>query len=89
MVFPFPREHPELSLLLNHDLQLGEREDKTQEKNKRVLFHYESAGVRFTSETEQEIKAKSVKGIVHWSSFSHTHVIPNPNDNFYFYFFFS
>lgn len=47
VVFPFPREHPELSLLLNHDLQLGERGEETEkQKNKRVLFHYESAGVR-------------------------------------------
>lgn len=36
VVFPFPREHPELSLLLNHDLQLGERGEET-EKQKGVI----------------------------------------------------
>jgi len=34
VVFPFPKEHPELSLLLNHDLQPGERR---REKNTRVI----------------------------------------------------
>lgn len=47
VVFPFPGEHPELSLLLNHDLQARDRGEETEKQN--VLFHYTSAEVRFTS----------------------------------------
>ncbi len=54
VAFPFPREHPELSSLLNQDLYARERgEEKEKQKNKRVSFHYESAGVSFKLEPEQ------------------------------------
>lgn len=60
VVFPFPKEHPELSLLLNHDLQLGERRRDRKIKGCYSDMNQQRSGL---SQKRSRRKTSSVKGL--------------------------